>query len=191
MGTVRTRPISATWQGRAGIVVGSGSSSSRSCCIRKAQPAHQARGKHPMQEHRLRAKRSLLAFGLDLVGLVTGGIAVILGSVVLLGWYLHSPGLVQVRPTFAPMQYNAALSFLLCGLGLLALSWGRTRLEVVCGIVVATIGLLTLYEYLFGFNLGLDQFFIQSFTTIRTSHPGRMAPQAALSFFLMGIVLVV
>ena len=28
---------------------------------------------------------------------------------------------------FAPMQYNAALSVLLCGLGLLALSWGRAR----------------------------------------------------------------
>ena len=144
-----------------------------------------------MQEYRLRAKRSFLTFGLDLVGLVTGGMAVILGSVVLLGWYMHSPGLVQVRPTFAPMQYNAALSFMLCGLGLLALSWGRARLEVVCGIVVATIGLLTLYEYLFGLNLGLDQCFVQPFTTIRTSHPGRMAPQAALSFFLTGIVLVV
>jgi hypothetical protein len=89
------------------------------------------------------------------------------------------------------MQYNAALSFLLCGLGLLALAWGRVRLEMLCGIVVAALGLLTLYEYLFGLNLGLDQFFMQPFTTIRTSHPGRMAPQMALSFFLTGIVLVV
>ena len=38
------------------------------------------------------------------------------------------------------MQYNAALSVLLCGLGLLALSWKRVRLEMVCGIVVAAIG---------------------------------------------------
>ena len=59
------------------------------------------------------------------------------------------------------MQYNAALSVLLCGLGLLALSWERLRLEVVCGIVVAAIGLLTLYEYIFGLSLGVDQFFLQ------------------------------
>jgi two-component system NtrC family sensor kinase len=89
------------------------------------------------------------------------------------------------------MQYNAALSTLLGGLGLLGLNWERVRLEVVCGLVVAAIGLLTLYEYLFGLSLGLDQFFLQPFTTVRTSHPGRMAPQMALSCFLTGTVLVV
>src|SRR5918911_425658 len=139
----------------------------------------------------LTAKRLSLTARLDLVVLVAGELAVALGSVVLVGWHIHSPWFVQVRPTFAPMQYNAALSVLLCGLGLLALSWERVRLEVVCGIVVAALGLLTLYEYLFGLSLGLDQFFLQPFTTVRTSHPGRMAPQMALSCFLTGTVLVV
>ena len=128
---------------------------------------------------------------LDLVVLVAGELAVALGSVVLFGWYTHDPLLVQLRPMFAPMQYNAALSVLLCGLGLLALSWKRVHLEMVCGIVVAAIGLLTLYEYLFGLSLGLDQFFLQPFTTVRTSHPGRMSPQMALSCFLTGTVLVI
>src|SRR5947208_1931039 len=139
----------------------------------------------------LTAQRSSLTAKLDLVVLVAGALAGALGSVVLFGWYIHNPWLVQVRLTFAPMQYNAALSVLLCGLGLLALAWGRARLEVVCGLVVAAIGLLTLYEYLFGLSLGLDHFFLQPFTTVRTSHPGRMAPQTALSCFLTGIVLVV
>jgi signal transduction histidine kinase/ActR/RegA family two-component response regulator len=139
----------------------------------------------------LTAKCSSRTAKLDFVVLVAGELAVALGSMVLFGWYTHSPLLVQVRPMFAPMQYNAALSVLLCGLGLLALWWGRARLEMVCGIVVAAIGLLTLYEYLFGLSLGLDQFFLQPFTTVRTSHPGRMAPQTALSCFLTGTVLVI
>src|SRR5215475_15832964 len=139
----------------------------------------------------LTAKRSSLTAKLDFVVLVAGEFAVALGSVVLFGWYTHDLLLVQVRPTFAPMQYNAALSVLLCGLGLLALAWERARLEVVCGIIVAAIGLLTLYEYLFGLSLGIDQFFLYPFTTVRTSHPGRMAPQTALSCFLTGTVLVV
>src|SRR5215471_1812897 len=139
----------------------------------------------------LTAKHSSRTAQLDLVVLVAGELAVALGSVVLFGWYTHNPWLVQLRPTFAPMQYNAALSVLVCGLGLLALSWERVRLEMICGIVVAVIGLLTLYEYLFGLSLGLDQFFLQPFTTVRTSHPGRMAPQMALSCFLTGTVLVV
>src|SRR6266566_1306532 len=139
----------------------------------------------------LTAKRSSRTAKLDLVVLIAGELAVALGCVVLFGWYTHSPWLVQLRPMFAPMQYNAALSVLLCGLGLLALSWKRVRLEMVCGIVVAAIGLLTLYEYLFGLSLGLDQFFLHPFTTVRTSHPGRMAPQTAMSCFLTGTVLVV
>ena len=105
----------------------------------------------------LTAKRSSLAAKLDLVVLIAGELAVALGSAVLLGWHIHNPWLVQLRPTFAPMQYNAALSVLLCGLGLLALSWERVRLEVVCGIVVAAIGLLTLYEYIFGLRAQWQQ----------------------------------
>jgi len=139
----------------------------------------------------LTAKRSSLTAKLDLAVLVAGEFAVALGSVVLFGWYTHIPWIVQLGPMFAPMQYNAALSVLLCGLGLLALFWERVRLEMICGIVVATIGLLTLYEYLFGLSLGLDQLFLQPFTTVRTSHPGRMAPQMALSCFLTGTVLVI
>ena len=139
----------------------------------------------------LTAKCSSRTAKLDFIVLVAGELAVALGSVVLFGWYTHSSRLVQVQPAFAPMQYNAALCVLLCGFGLLALSWERVRLEVVCGIVVAAIGLLTLYEYLFGLSLGLDQFFLQPFTTVRTSHPGRMAPQTALSCFLTGTVLVI
>src|SRR5215470_19381713 len=139
----------------------------------------------------LAAKYSSLTARLDLIVLVAGELAVALGSAVLFGWYTHSPWLVQLLPTFAPMQYNAALSVLLCGLGLLALSGERVRFERVCGIVVAAIGLLTLYEYIFGLSLGLDQFFLQPFTTVRTSHPGRMAPQTALGCFLTGTVLVI
>ena len=54
----------------------------------------------------LTAKRSSRTTKLDLVVLVAGELAVALGSVVLFGWYTHSPWLVQLRPTFAPMQYN-------------------------------------------------------------------------------------
>ena len=65
-----------------------------------------------MPKRWLTAKRSSLTAKLDLVVLVAGELAVALGSVVLFGWYTHSAWLVQLQPTFAPMQYNAALSVL-------------------------------------------------------------------------------
>jgi ABC-type polysaccharide/polyol phosphate export permease len=49
--------------------------------------------------------------------LMTGGFAVVLGLLVLLGWHTHNVHLLQMIPTFAPMQYNAALGLLLCGSG--------------------------------------------------------------------------
>lgn len=50
---------------------------------------------------------------------VCGAVVALLGVVVLAGWYLHIPTLIQVLPHFVPMQYNTALGFLLAGLGLI------------------------------------------------------------------------
>lgn len=76
--------------------------------------------------------------------LVIGGCAVVLGLLVLLGWHTHNVHLLQMLPTFAPMQYNAALGLLLCGSGVLALLGGRARLAGLCGTLVMLLGGLTL-----------------------------------------------
>ena len=87
------------------------------------------------------------------------------------------------------MQYNAALNFVLCGTGLLALTCGWPRVAATCGAVAAVIGLLTFSEYLLGINLGIDQLFVKAFITVQTSHPGRMAPNTAVCFMLAGMAL--
>lgn len=47
-------------------------------------------------------------------------------------------------------------------------------------------GLLTLCEYVFGWNPGFDQWlFPEPAGTVGTSHPGRMAPDTALCFVLL------
>ena len=128
--------------------------------------------------------------GLNLPVIATGGISVMLGLVVLVGWYTHKEALVQVHPAFVPMQYNTALGFLLCGLGLLCLRFGRLPFTAICGGMVAAIGLLTLVEYIFGADLGIDQLLMEHYITTETSHPGRMAPNTALCFLLTGLALL-
>ena len=123
--------------------------------------------------------------------LVTGGCAVVLGLLVLLGWHTHNVHLLQMIPTFAPMQYNAALGLLLCGSGLLALLGGWARLAGLCGALVMLLGVLTLSEYLSGIDLGIDQLFMQHFIAMATAHPGRMSPNTALCFMLLGTIVVV
>ena len=108
--------------------------------------------------------------------ITTAAFSAALGFVVLIGWYAHSAALIQVYPTFVPMQYNTAASFLLCGLMVLGLAYNRHWLALACGVVVTTVGTLTLTEYIFGINIGIDQLMMQHYITLETSNPGRMAP---------------
>ena len=119
----------------------------------------------------------------------TGIIVLLLGLLVLVGWYINSKTLIQIFPAFVPMQYNTALGFLLCGIGLLCLFKFR-KFSLVCGILVFLLGFLTLIQYIFGFSLGIDEFLMEAYITVKTSHPGRMAPNTALCFMLSGAALV-
>lgn len=121
---------------------------------------------------------------------LAGLIPAALGLAVLIGWYAHIPALLQLRPSFPAMQYNTALCILFAGAGLWAWSGRRLRLARTLGVPVALLGGLTLYEYLCGFDLHIDQLFFRSYITIQTSQPGRMAPATALCLLLIAIALL-
>lgn len=122
---------------------------------------------------------------------LTGGLVVLLGLVVLVGWHTHSIALVQILPSFVPMQYNTALGFVLCGAGLITLAM-RTQpaASLICGAGAALIGVLTLLQYTLGIDLRIDQLAVNPFTTLNTSAPGRMAPNSALCLALGGLALI-
>lgn len=121
--------------------------------------------------------------------------AVFVGSLVLVGWGLDNSVLKNVFPGAVTMKANTALAFILAGMSLWMLgtdqaSLRRRRIAVACAALVALIGSLTLAEYLFGWNLGIDQLLFQeSSDAAGTSHPGRMAPTTALNFILIGAAL--
>lgn len=119
------------------------------------------------------------------------GVSLMLGLVVLLGWYTHNAALIQVNPAFVPMQYNTALGFALAGAGMLALLLGASRWQQLLGLLVFLIGALTLLEYIFGVDLGIDQIFMEHYIGVKTSSPGRMAPNTALCFSLTGLTLLI
>jgi signal transduction histidine kinase len=119
-----------------------------------------------------------------------GSLAAVLGITVLTGWYTHNITLIQIHPAFVPMQYNTAMGFLLGGFGLLAFVIKRPYLAMIVGGVVATLGGLTLVEYIFDLELGIDQLVMEHYVLVKTSHPGRMAPNTALCFLLAGIAIM-
>jgi PAS domain S-box-containing protein len=113
-----------------------------------------------------------------------------LGAIVMAGWLTHSDSLVQVLPEFAPMQFNTALCFFLTGSGLLFISGPWNAIAHICGFLVMLMGALTLIEYSFSVNTGLDTLFVKPYAFTDTFYPGRMAPNTALGFLLSGSALL-
>jgi signal transduction histidine kinase/CheY-like chemotaxis protein len=132
------------------------------------------------------------AFGgwLKIVAIGAGALTTLLGAVVIAGWQTNNVTLVQVLPTFVPMQYNTALGFVFCGLGLLMVVFGRNRWGAALGALAIFVGTATLLQYIFGLNFGIDQLFHDHDITVKTSHPGRMAPNTAVCFTLVGLAIV-
>ena len=132
---------------------------------------------------------------LPAVSRAIGATSITVGGLVLLGWALDIPFLKSVLPGAVSMKANAAAAFLLAGVVLL---WpdppDRRKRRVVraCGVTVALVGFLTLVEYAFGRDLGIDQLlFREPPGSVGTYSPGRMAPGTSLNFLLLGIALLV
>jgi len=116
----------------------------------------------------------------------------LVGLSVLAGWTLGLRSLTSVFPGLATMKANTAACFVLASVAL----WGRAadgvamarrRLATVCAALVTVIALLTLFEYLGGVNLGIDQIlFRDQPEATALSAPGRMAPATAFCFLLLG-----
>ncbi|HEY9804528.1 MAG TPA: EAL domain-containing protein [Leptolyngbyaceae cyanobacterium] len=117
----------------------------------------------------------------------------LVGCAVLIGWSVDIQILKSILPQWVAMKPNTALGFVLSGLALNFLdSKQQLKRQLAQGlaVVVATLGLLTLSQYLFGWNLGIDQLlFLEPPGALHTYSPGRMSAMIAVNFSLMGFAL--
>ena len=121
----------------------------------------------------------------------------VIGCLVLAGWILEVGWLKSVFPGYVSMKANTAAGFLFSGAALTLFSLEKRTKSArfwmtLAGALVVALGVLTLSEYLGGWNLGIDQWlFRDDPNTVGTSEPGRMAPGTAFCFVMMGIALLV
>jgi signal transduction histidine kinase len=120
-----------------------------------------------------------------ITGAFCGILAILLGTVVLTGWTIHAPLLIQVTPDLAPMQRNTAVSFALIGLALLGIVRKKPRLTLIGSTITGTIAAASLFEYLLRIDFGIDEFLGGAYITTQTSDPGRMSPTTALCFIVL------
>ena len=128
---------------------------------------------------------------IELAAMVFGMAAGLLGLVVIFGWLIDSRFLTQVFPEFAPMQFNTALCFFLCAIALFAYGIRRELISRIAASAMLLIVLLTAIQYLTGVSIGIDNLFFNSPEVQSNAlFSGRMSPPTFVSFFLIGIVLI-
>jgi PAS domain S-box-containing protein len=116
---------------------------------------------------------------------------ILLGCLVLLGWWRDIPTLRSVLPGFVSMRPNTAAGFAISGLALLALCMAASplgRVARVLGALVALLGTVSLGQNLLGLPLEVDGWIFDVGHVLREG-PARMATMTALCFVLCGNAL--
>lgn len=118
-----------------------------------------------------------------LLGVAVGA----LGFVVMFGWVLRLPALVQVLPGSSAMVLATAIAFLLSGATLGLIGEGRAP-RVARGLAMAVAALATgnLLEHALGVNLGLDFSRLHAWIADGNPTPGRMSVFTASAFLAFG-----
>lgn len=123
-------------------------------------------------------------------------ITITTGIVVILGWLLNIPTFKQIIPGFVNMVFNTALSFVLFGGSLLATQYSKSKYQnavfLFCSLAGTLIGLITLAQFIFHFNAGLDELFVKDPEKIAANHlfAGRMAFNSAICITIFGFGLL-
>lgn len=126
---------------------------------------------------------------LRLIFISAASLASFIGLLALAGWYTHKTSLIRFWPGMAPMPYNAALGFFICGAALVPLAFREIRPALMGCAYVLALGGLTLIEYAFGVHFGIDQIFMTAYVGAPGARPGQLPLNAAVCWLLMGVSL--
>ncbi|MBD2448252.1 PAS domain S-box protein [Nostoc sp. FACHB-152] len=146
----------------------------------------------------------------SIVAQVAGAIAIVVGSLVLLGWLFDIEFFKRGSyASWVTMKANTALCFVLSGISLWLSQISRNKqpdlglaaekvaetsiyfwLARVGSIGLIVIGSLTILQYLSGWNLGIDELlFRDSPNAVLTPYTGRMGFNTAFNLILVGCAL--
>ena len=114
---------------------------------------------------------------------------------VLVGWAVQNPSLQSLFLTQVTVKANTAIGLLAAAGAILLLPSPRSSpLRIVArvlGAVVTLLGALTLAQYVFGVNLGIDEMIFRAPAYVgQTSTPGRMSAVTASCFAILGPALL-
>jgi hypothetical protein len=123
-------------------------------------------------------------------------VAAVFPLLAILGWIFDIPVLRQVEPGLPVMHPNTAFGLLLLVTStFLTGNQAQARKRAVTARAFAgaasLLGLLTLSEYFFGKNLGIDRFFFGQHPIPPELYPGRSSHQTALNLAIVSAALLI
>jgi len=114
----------------------------------------------------------------------SGIFAALLGFSTMVARYSGHEDLFRVSESFIPIAFNTALCHFLCGLSLLSARerprWPSITLISLAAIFAAVVG----SQYIFNADYGIDNLFYRQESLVRTSNPGRLAPNTVIYFLI-------
>ncbi len=128
------------------------------------------------------------------VARIASRIVILVGGLVLIGWQLDLWWLKSLMPGAATMKANTAICFVLAGISLKLSSRQRqttlmARIATGCAVAIILIAFLTICQYIFWWDFGIDELLFRDPAAVATSHPGRMGINTALGFSFTGAAL--
>lgn len=133
---------------------------------------------------------------LPIVSFVAALVTMGIGIFVMIGWFIHNDFMRMLVPGQVKMKFNVASGFVLSSIVLLLYHFREKNkiwsyVSILLSVIVSLIGLLTLAEYIFGINIGIDEFFVKDeLRTTAIYYAGRMSPLSAINLLLIGIGLL-
>jgi len=116
-----------------------------------------------------------------------------MGAVIMLGWVFLNESATQLVSGLPGMKFNTALSFAFLGAASLFYTSQRPLNKAIGALLLSSgliLSLLTLYEYLAGVSLGIDELVSVTFTSeVQAPFPGRMTQATAICFILCFLAL--
>tara|TARA_R110002020_G_scaffold387546_1_gene598322 strand:+ start:130920 stop:132884 length:1965 start_codon:yes stop_codon:yes gene_type:complete len=116
--------------------------------------------------------------------------SLVVALLVIIGWLIKIPALLNIIPSAATMKLNTAISFAMCGLAILWSTRNRgiekkiSPLQLILALGVILIGAETLAEYIFQTQFTIDSLILKD--TLSHSIPGRMSLATSVCFIVIG-----
>ena len=111
---------------------------------------------------------------------------------VLFGWNYQVTFLKSISPSWTSMKVNTAFCFVMSGVALLIVNLRSPNqiarsLILALSVIILLVGTLTLFEYISGVDIGIDNALFQDFATL---YSGRMPVSTILNFLLTAVSLL-